>query len=82
MLTKQSQPQTVTAVNCITLSKLLSGASVPQQPWRSPQILTYPPFSATPTPWPFYMQFSANFMCVFSEFWKLAIMDNDTKNIG
>jgi len=62
---------------------LLTGASIPQQPWRYSR-----PFSHVP---PFFIchpkQFLdivyailCNFMRVFSEFWQLSVRDNDPKN--
>jgi len=61
--------------------------SIPQQPWRSsPQFsrLTSPLFSTPPTSTPaeIFGHFVRNFVqfyAFFSEFWKLAVRDNHTK---
>jgi len=54
----------------------------------APPILTTPPFSATPHPHPLRPRkhflhilyaILCNFMRLFSELWKLAVRDNDTK---
>jgi len=66
-----------------------AGASIPQQPWRAPQFSRLPLFChPIPHAHP-RKQFLAilcailcNFMHVFSEFCKLAVGDNNTKNIG
>ena len=67
---------------------LHAGASIPQQPWHSPH--SHDSFSlfrhASPHPPHPRKQFLdilyailCNFMRVFSELWKLAVRDNDTK---
>ena len=65
------------------------GASIPQQPYMAlPHSHDSPPFSATPHPHPPHprKQFLdilyailCNFMPVFSELWKPAVRNNDTK---
>jgi len=74
----------------IQLAATLTGASIPQQPWRySPHSHVLPPLFVQPPPpqtifghcIPYAIL--CNFMRVFSEFWKLSVRDNDpqkTKN--
>jgi len=63
-----------------------SGASIPQQPWRSfpPISRLPPPLSATPPPqtifWTFYTQFCA-ILCVFSVNFGSWVRNNDTKKL-
>ena len=65
---------------------LHAGASIPPNNHSAPPILTTPPFSPpNPVPHPrkqfldILYAILCNFMRVFSELWKLAVRDNDTK---
>jgi len=66
-------------------TQLRQGRLSPNNRGALPPILTSPPFSPPPPPQTIighFIQYAilCNFMRVFSEFWKLAVSDNDTKN--